>query len=176
MRTYIRTRIKGGCYFFTVNLAERRGNDLLIRHVEDLRAAFRETRRDHPFAIEGMVILPDHLHCLWRLPPDDDDFPTRWRLIKSRFSHRIETGERISTSRQRKGERGIWQRRYWEHGIRDERDYRMHLDYIHYNPVKHGYVWAAKDWAYSTFHRYVARGAYPLDWAAPRETMELVLE
>jgi putative transposase len=176
MRTYIRARLKGGCYFFTVNLAERRGNDLLIRHIEDLRTAFRETRRDHPFAIGGMVILPDHLHCLWRLPPDDDDFPTRWRLIKSRFSHRIETGERISTSRQRKGERGIWQRRYWEHGIRDERDYRTHLDYIHYNPVKHGYARAAKEWAYSTFHRHVARGVYPLDWAAPRETVELALE
>jgi putative transposase len=130
MRSYIRIRLKGGCYFFTVNLAERHGNDLLLRHIEALRAAFRETRRDHPLAIKGLVILPDHLHCLWQLPPDDDDFPMRWRLIKSRFSRRIETGERISKSRQRRGERGIWQRRYWEHGIRDERDYRTHLDYI----------------------------------------------
>jgi putative transposase len=176
MRSYIHLRLKGGCYFFTVNLAERHGNDLLLRHIEALRAAFRETRRDHPLAIKGLVILPDHLHCLWQLPPDDDDFPMRWRLIKSRFSRRIETGERISKSRQRRGERGIWQRRYWEHGIRDERDYRTHLDYIHYNPVKHGYVRAAKDWAYSTFHRHVAQGVYPLDWAAPRETVELTLE
>jgi REP element-mobilizing transposase RayT len=117
MRSYIRLRLKGGCYFFTVNLAERHGNDLLLRHIEALRAAFRETRRDHPFAIKGLVILPDHLHCLWQLPPDDDDFPMRWRLIKSRFSRRIETGERISKSRQRRGERGIWQRRYWSMGF-----------------------------------------------------------
>jgi putative transposase len=176
MRTYIRARIKGGCYFFTVNLAERRGNDLLIRHVEDLRSAFRETRRDHPFAIDAIAVLPDHLHCLWQLPSDDDDFPTRWRLIKARFSQRIEAGERISSSRQRKGERGLWQRRYWEHAIRDEQDYRMHLDYIHFNPVKHGYVEAVKDWPYSSFHRYVVRGNYEENWAASPEIVELIWE
>jgi putative transposase len=112
MRTYTRARIAGGWYFFTVNLAERRGNDLLVWHIAELREAFRQTRRDHPFFMDAIVVLPDHLHCLWRLPADDDDFPTRWRLIKVRFSHRIAPGERISKSRRRKSERGVWQRRY----------------------------------------------------------------
>jgi putative transposase len=151
-----------------VNLAKRRGNDLLIRQIDDLRTAFRETRKDHPFTVDGIVVLPDHLHCLWQLPDGDDDFSLRWRLIKLRFSLRIDTGERISSSRERKAERGIWQRRYWEHAIRDETDYQTHLDYIHYNPVKHGLVHAAKDWPYSSFHRYVKKGFYPLDWGAPQ--------
>jgi putative transposase len=163
MRTYTRLRLAGGWYFFTVNLAARRGNDLLIRHIADLRAAFRQTRLEHPVFIDAIVVLPAHLHCLWRLPSNDDDFPLRWRLIKARFSSRLAAGEYISPSRQRKGERGIWQRRYWEHVIRDERDFQRHLEYIHYNPVKHGYVSAAKDWPYSSFHRWVDRGVYPVD-------------
>jgi putative transposase len=176
MRTYVRARIQGGCYFFTVNLAKRRGNDLLIRQIDDLRTAFRETRKVHPFTVDGIVVLPDHLHGLWQLPDGDDDFPLRWRLIKSRFSLRIDTGERTSSSRVRKGERGIWQRRYWEHAIRDERDYQTHLDYIHYNPVKHGLVHATKDWPYSSFHRYVKQGVYPLDWGATKDIKDLALE
>lgn len=172
MRTYTRIRLAGGWYFFTVNLSVRRGNDLLVRRIADLRSAFRQTRRDHPFFLDAIVVLPDHLHCLWRLSPDDDDFPLRWRLIKARFSSRLEPGEYVSQSRQRKGERGIWQRRYWEHVIRDERDFQRHLDYIHYNPVKHGYVQAAKDWPYSSFHRWVAQGVYPADWAASAEVKE----
>jgi putative transposase len=162
--------------FFTVNLAERRGNDLLVRHIADLREVFRQTRRDHPFTIEAIVVLPDHCHYLWRLPPDDDDFPTRWRLLKARFSKCIAPGERISTSRRREGERGAWQRRYWEHVIRDEPDYLRHMDYIHYNPVKHGYVQLVKDWPYSSFHRWVERGVYPADWAASPQVAEWVLE
>jgi putative transposase len=94
MQTDMWARIKGGCYFFTVNLAGRRGNDLLLRHIENLRVAFRETQLDHPFTIDGIVILPDRLNCLWRLPPDDDDFPTRWRLIESRLSRHIEGDSR----------------------------------------------------------------------------------
>lgn len=169
MRTYTRARIAGGVYFFTVNLAKRRDNDLLVRHIVDLREAFRRTRQDHPFVIEAIVILPEHLHCLWRLPMGDADFPTRWRLIKARFSRCIASEEGISESRQRKGERGLWQRRYWEHVIRDELDYRRHLDYIHFNPVKHGHVRSARDWPYSSFHRWVERGVYSADWAAPSE-------
>lgn len=166
MRTYTRARIAGGSYFFTVNLAVRGGKDLLVRHIAELRVAFRQTRRNHPFTIDAIVVLPDHLHCVWHLPPDDDDFPTRWRLIKAQFSRRLDVGERISQSRQRKGERGIWQRRYWEHLIRDEGDYQRHVDYIHFNPVKHGYVQSVKEWPYSSFHRWVKRGIYPADWAA----------
>jgi putative transposase len=166
MRTYKRARLTGVQYFFTVNLAERQNNDQLTRHVDHLRAAFRQTRNDHPFNIDAIVILPEHLHCIWTLPPGDDDYSTRWRLIKARFSMSLTADETISESRKRKGERGIWQRRYWEHCIRNERDYHNHLDYIHYNPVKHGYVQAAKDWPYSSFQQWVKRGMYPENWAA----------
>lgn len=174
MRTYKRTRIPGATYFFTVNLAERHGNDLLTKHIDVLREAFRVIKQIHPFTIEAMVVLPDHLHCLWRLPPDDDNFPMRWRLIKAYFSRMLATDETVSASRKRKGERGIWQRRYWEHVIRDERDLQNHLDYIHYNPVKHGHVNQVIDWPHSSFHRYVARGAYPENWVAQSEMIDLV--
>ncbi|MGE0822039.1 MAG: transposase [Candidatus Binatia bacterium] len=176
MRTYTRVRIAGGWYFFTVNLAHRQGNDLLVRSIVELRHAFRQIQRTHPFTIDAIVVLPDHLHCLWRLPAHDDDFPTRWRLIKARFSRALPPGEYISQSRRRKGERGIWQRRSWEHVIRDEEDYRRHVEYIHYNPVKHGYVPAAKDWPYSSFPRWVTRGLYPADWAAASEITDWSLE
>jgi putative transposase len=166
MRTYTRARIPGATYFFTVSLAERHGNDLLTRHIDALREAFRMTKQAHPFVIEAMVVLPDHLHCLWTMPSDDNNFSMRWRLIKARFSRTLPHSERISFSRMRKGERGIWQRRYWEHVIRDERDLHRHLDYIHYNPVKHGYVERAIDWPCSSFHRYVMRGVYSANWAA----------
>ncbi len=172
MRTYQRLRIEGGCYFFTVNLAERHGNDLLVRHIDDLREALRTTMRDHPFSIDAMVVLPDHLHCIWQLPSGDDDYSKRWRLIKARFSRRINRGEQISASRERKGERGIWQRRYWEHAIRDEQDYQRHVDYIHYNPVKHGHVRAPHEWPHSSFARWVERGMYPENWAAGSEIVE----
>ncbi len=128
-----------GQFFFTVNLAVRRQR-LLTEYIEKLRAAFRETRRQHPFMIDAMVVLPDHLHAVWTMPESDADFATRWRLIKSAFSRDIPTGERISDSRAAKGERGIWQRRYWEHTIRDENDFAHHIDYTHINPVKHGLV------------------------------------
>ncbi|MGQ0619738.1 MAG: REP-associated tyrosine transposase [Panacagrimonas sp.] len=166
MRTYTRARVAGGCYFFTVNLAERGGNDLLVRHIAELREAFRLTLRDHPFVIEAMVVLPDHLHCIWRLPENDSDFSTRWRLIKSRFSRLLPTGERISASRSRRDERGIWQRRFWEHLIRDERDWRNHVDYIHFNPVKHGLVARAVDWPHSSIHRFLREGIMEPHWAA----------
>jgi putative transposase len=172
MRTYKRLQINGGCYFFTVNLAQRQDNNLLVRHIDSLRAAFKQIRSSHPFEIDAIVILPEHLHCLWQLPADDKDYSTRWRLIKSRFSMNITQDEAISPSRQRKGERGIWQRRYWEHCIRDEADYQNHLDYIHYNPVKHGHVQSVKDWPYSSFHRWVKRGMYPENWAASPEVVE----
>jgi len=173
MRTYTRARIPGATYFFTVNLAGRQGNRLLTEHMAALREAFRVTKRIHPFAMEAVVVLPDHLHCLWHLPPEDDEFPMRWRLIKAHFSRMLAHGEQVSASRQRKGERGIWQRRYWEHAIRDERDFRHHLDYIHYNPVKHGHVRRAIDWPYSSFHRYVARGLSPVNWAAPPVVLDI---
>ena len=172
MRTYIRSKAAGGVYFFTVNLAERHNNDLLISHVDLLREAFRLTKRQYPFIIEACVILPEHLHCIWRLPEGDYDFSTRWRLIKTHFSKNIALNERISNSRKWKKERGIWQRRFWEHLIKDEEDYKNHIDYIHYNPVKHGYVQQAIDWQYSSFHLWIERGVYPRDWAIQQD-MEL---
>jgi putative transposase len=164
MTSYRRNFIAGGSFFFTVNLADRRRR-LLTEHIDELREAFRETRRCHPFTIDAMVVLPDHLHAIWTLPQDDADFATRWRLIKSGFSRHVATGEQISDSCAAKAERGIWQRRYWEHTIRDENDFASHLDYIHINPVKHRLVTRVRDWPYSSFHRMVMTGVYPKDWA-----------
>jgi|SRR5579864_3037844 len=164
MTDYRRNFVAGGSFFFTVNLAERR-QSLLITHVDVLRTAFRETRKVHPFTIDAIVILPDHLHTVWTLPEGDADFAMRWRLIKSAFSRSLVPSERISTSRAAKGERGIWQRRYWEHTIRDEDDFERHVDYVHINPVKHGLVTRVRDWQPSSFHRLVRLGLYPTDWA-----------
>lgn len=128
-----------------------------------LRQAFAEVMKAHPFIIDAIVILPDNLHALWTLPSGDDDFGLRWRQIKSAFSKSPENGERNSKSRVRKQERDIWQRRFWEHAILDERGFERHLDYVHYNPVKHGYTVRVMDWPHSSFHRYVRRGVLLLD-------------
>ena len=164
MANYRRNFIPGGIYFFTVNLAVR-SERLLIEHIEILRAAFRAVRRDHPFSIDAIAVLPDHLHAVWTLPQGDCDYALRWRLIKTNFSRALASGERRSSSRLSKGERGIWQRRYWEHTIRDERDFERHVDYIHFNPVKHGHAKQAQDWPYSSFQHYVRLGRYPVNWA-----------
>ena len=171
MPDYRRAWHPGGTFFFTVNLLQRQGNDLLTRHIETLRDSVRRVRKLYPFHIHGWVVLPEHLHCVIELPPQDVDFATRWRLIKMVFSKAIPRTERLSAVRTRRGERGIWQRRYWEHLIRDEADYRAHMDYVHINPVKHGLVERVADWPYSTFHRLVADGVYPLDWAGGFETV-----
>jgi putative transposase len=164
MTNYRRNFVPGGNFFFTVNLADRRSR-LLIEHIEPLRAAFRYARQRHPFAIEAIVILPDHLHTIWTLLEGDADFALRWRLIKSAFSRALPRGERISESRITKNERGVWQRRYWEHTLRDEGDFARHVDYIHFNPVKHGHVNHVQDWPHSSFLRMVRLGIYPTDWA-----------
>ncbi|NHI00795.1 transposase [Oceanimonas sp. MB9] len=161
---YRRMWRQGGTFFFTVTLADRR-RALLTEHITLLREAFRQVKRRHPFELDAIVVLPEHLHALMTLPEGDTDYAKRWHLIKSGFSRRLPTTEWRSDSRQRRRERGIWQRRYWEHLIRNERDFRHHVDYIHYNPVKHGYVNAVKDWPYSSFHRYVRAGLLPEDWA-----------
>ena len=163
MSNYRRARVPGGTYFFTVNLLERRRR-LLVEHVDLLRGSFRTTQAARPFVLLAWVILPDHLHCIWRLPDGDADNANRWAQVKSGFSRRLPATERRSAARVSRRERGIWQRRYWEHLIRDARDLRHHLDYIHYNPVKHGHANRVADWAHSSFHAWVARGAYSLDW------------
>ena len=162
MANYRRNFIPGGCFFFTVNLADRR-LQLLTENIDALRDAVREVRERHPLTIDAMVVLPDHLHAVWTLPDDDADFSTRWRQIKSAFTRKLPEGRSISPSRLIKGERGIWQRRYWEHTIRDEDDFGRHIDYIHINPVKHGLVTRVRDWPHSSFHRMVKLGAYPED-------------
>lgn len=163
MTEYRRSRVGGGIYFFTVALANRRSN-LLTERIADLRAAFRYTQTRHPFAIKAVVILPDHLHALWKLPEQDADHSKRWRLIKTEFSRALPPGEDRTPSRAAQGERGIWQRRYWEHLIRDETDFARHVNYIHYNPVKHGYVDRVADWPLSSFHRYAKLGMLPGNW------------
>ncbi|MGV3629322.1 MAG: REP-associated tyrosine transposase [Betaproteobacteria bacterium] len=169
MSDYRRTWHPGGTYFFTLNLLQRHGNDLLTRHVALLREVVRSVRHRRPFHIHGWVVLPEHLHCVIELPPGDADFATRWRLIKMNFSKALPKTERLSATRLARGERGIWQRRYWEHLIRDDADYRAHMDYVHFNPVKHGWVKHVADWPYSTFHALVRRGVYPLDWGGGME-------
>jgi len=161
---YRRAGVPGASYFFTVNLAER-SRRLLVDHADVLRAVIREVQSRHPFQIDAMVVLPDHLHAIWTLPKNDKDFSTCWMLIKSGFSRRLPAGERRNRSRAVKGERGIWQRRFWEHLIRDEKDYERHVDYIHYNPVKHGYVARPVDWPHSSIHRFIAQGIVSPDWA-----------
>jgi putative transposase len=158
MSNYRRFRVAGGTYFFTVNLLERR-RDLLVRHIDALRAAVRATKQDRPFHIDAWVVLPDHMHTIWTLPEGDEDFSNKWKSIKTRFSQTLPRTERRSAVRVRKGERGIWQRRFWEHVIRDERD-ATHFDYIHFNPVKHGWADKVVDWPFSSFHRYLRSGIY----------------
>lgn len=171
MPNYRRAWHPGGTFFFTVNLLQRHGNDLLVRHVALLRNVVRSVRSRHPFKIHGWVVLPDHMHCVIELPPNDSNFATRWRLIKMEFSKTLPKTERLSEARARRGERGIWQRRYWEHLIRDEADFRAHMDYVHINPVKHGLVACVAEWPHSTFHRLSEVGIYPPDWAGGRETV-----
>ena len=164
MTNYRRSNIAGASYFFTVNLAVR-SQSLLIEHIASLRSAFEYTRQHHPFTVDAIVILPEHIHAIWTLPENDNDFALRWRLIKTTFSRNLPHGEYRSDSRTNKGERGIWQRRYWEHLIRDEADFARHVDYVHINPVKHGLAPRVADWPHSSFHRYVREGMLPIDWA-----------
>jgi putative transposase len=177
MPNYRRNRIAGATYFFTVNLLDRR-SDLLVTHIDALREAVRKVREQSPFYIDAWVVLPDHMDCLWTLPGADSDFPTRWRDIKTAFSKSLPATERRSAVMVRRGERGIWQRRYWEHTIRDDRDYAVHVDYIHFNPIKHGLVDQPASWPFSSFRHCVAKGLYSADClgggSEPGETGEPV--
>ena len=171
MTNYRRNRLKGGTYFFTVAVAQR-NLDILVQHVQYLKAALRNEHQRAPFTNLALVVLPDHLHAIWRLPHDDADYSNRWRRIKAEFSRALPFDEGVSASREMKGERGIWQRRFWEHTVRDEQGLQRHLDYIHFNPVKHGLVSRVCDWPLSTFHEYVRRGAYPPDWGGCDDLFE----
>jgi putative transposase len=165
---YRRCYVEGGTYFFTVNLLER-DKSLLVDYIDDLREAVRYVKNRKPFYINAWVVLPDHLHAVWTLPDGDADYSSRWREIKKRFSKSIPKQERLSTVREQKGERGIWQRRFWEHTIKDERDYQYHVDYVHVNPLKHNLVKKVKDWHFSSFHRAVCQGTYEISWCGTQQ-------
>jgi putative transposase len=164
MVQYRRNFISGGTFFFTVTLADRRSS-ALVENIDVLRKAFHVAQEERPFSIDAIVILPEHLHVTMTLPSEDSDFSGRWRRIKSLFTRQIIAGG-THIARDRRGEYQLWQRRFWEHTIRDDRDLSMHIDYIHYNPVKHGLVSQVSDWPHSSFHRYVRDGLLPPDWAA----------
>ena len=168
---YRRSKTPGGTCFFTVVTYRRRPVLRAPDTVALLREALATVKHRHPFAIDAIVILPDHLHCRWTLPADDADYATRWMLVKSYITRRCPPALKTARTEvlQRKREQTLWQHRYWEHQIRDERDFERHCDYIHYNPVKHGYVARMADWPHSSFHRYVEKGVYPLDWAGTPE-------
>jgi len=161
---YRRSRVPGGTFFFTVALRDRKA-ETLVNHVDAMRHAIRDVRARRPFVIDAMVILPDHLHAVWTLPSGDADYSGRWRAIKSGFVRALRArGSPLTTNA--KGECDVWQRRFWEHQIRDEQDLARHVDYVHINPVKHGLVQRVADWPWSTFHRHVRTGNLPADWAS----------
>lgn len=168
MVAYRRAQVAGGCYFLTLTLQDRR-SDLLVRHGALLRQCLRTVQAERPFRLPALVVLPDHLHLLMVLPPDDVNFSARVRQFKIAFvtGLRQQAGIRIQTNV--RGEANIWQRRFWEHLIRDEQDYRNHVDYIHINPVKHGLVARVRDWPFSSFHHYVRQGLLPIHWAGDVE-------
>lgn len=160
---YRRNYVKGGTYFFTVNLLDR-NKSLLVEHIDLLRESIRFVKSQRPFYIDAWVVLPDHLHAVLTLPDDDVDYSSRWREIKKRFSKSLPKTEFLTQTRKRKSERGIWQRRFWEHTIRDDNDYWHHVNYVHFNPLKHGLVSQVADWPYSSFHRAVKQGIYANNW------------
>ena len=165
---YRRSKVPGATYFFTIVTYDRQEILCIPHNVEVLRKAFKTVMQHHPFTIEAFVLLPNHIHCIWKLPENDADFSNRWRLIKSNFTRKCISpyNVEIPESRKKKGEKVIWQRRFWEHLIRDDRDFKNHADYIHYNPVKHGLVTEPRSWEYSSFSRFVQAGEYDLEWGS----------
>ncbi len=168
---YRRQQGKGTTYFFTVVTYQRRKILCKKDNIALIHEAFNYVKERQPFEIDAFVIMPDHIHCVWSLPDGDADFSMRWRMIKSYFTKRCEIKYKSmrSASRLDKGEQAVWQRRFWEHQIRDDEDFARHVDYIHYNPVKHGEVEVPKLWAHSSFHRYVEEGIYDSNWGAGSE-------
>jgi putative transposase len=162
---YRRYYMPGASYFFTIALVDRK-SQLLIEEIDLLRSVIKYVRSNHEFRIDAIVILPDHIHMIMTLPENDSLFSKRISLIKSSFSRKIKKNEIISSSRKSKRERGLWQRRFWEHAIRNDLDFENHVNYIHYNPVKHGLVQRVVDWPYSSFHKFVRDGILPRNWCA----------
>jgi putative transposase len=173
MSDYRRCYVPGGSYFFTM-VTERRAGILANDKARDcLREAIRHCRRQLPFRVDALVMLPDHVHAIWTLPTNDSDYSKRWGIVKKHFTQNwLASGgaeQLVTASRLRYRRRGIWQRRFWEHALRDERDYQNHLDYLHFNPVKHGLVKNVIDWSYSSFHRWLEQGFYSESWGSRTE-------
>ena len=168
MSRYRRSLIAGGTFFFTVALVNRQST-LLVDEIDRLRCAYQKIATHRPFETVAICVLPDHIHALWTLPSDDHDYAIRWQSIKRGFSAGLPAAEGRSASKIKKCEKGIWQRRYWEHQIRDEADLAHHVNYIYYNPVKHGLVQHVNDWPFTSFHRDVQRGIFPVTWAGAEE-------
>ncbi|MFT5083861.1 MAG: putative transposase [Lentisphaeria bacterium] len=169
MSNYRRMRTEGGTYFFTVVTYRRRPIFVDNSVVDELRKAIKEVKQQSPFVVDAWVVLPDHMHCVWSLPEGDADYSKRMGQIKSNFTRRVKgrfhQSSLLTDAKQRKRESTIWQRRFWEHEIRDQVDFENHINYVHYNPVKHGLVKRIADWPYSTFHKYVENGIYSNDWS-----------
>ena len=166
---YRRVKLEGATYFFTLVTHERRRLFDDPELVALLAAAVARIQARHPFEHIAYVVLPDHIHTIWQLPPDDADYSMRWRLIKEAFKKAYLKKHRppqINASRQKKGEQGLWQRRFWEHLIKDDKDFADHIHYIHLNPVRHGLVSAPRDWPHSSFATWVARDVYDLTWGS----------
>ena len=164
MVQYRRSQTPGGTYFFTVNLRDR-SSRYLITYIDDLRKAFQDVLQRRPFKTVAIVILPEHIHMVMELPPGDCDYPGRWRDIKSNFTRSL-VKKGLPFTKNNKGEYSLWQRRYWEHEIRNELDLQRHVDYVHFNPVKHCHVKKVMDWPYSSFHRYVRSGVLVQNWGS----------
>jgi len=162
MVRYRRNLVPGGTYFFTLTLADRRSS-ALTDHVALLRSAFRQTRVKQPFAIDAIVVLPEHLHAILTLPPRDADYSGRWRRLKGVFTRGL-VASGVAVPHDARGEFSLWQKRFWEHTIRDDRDFERCADYIHFNPVKHRLVTAPAAWPFSSLHQYVRAGILPGDW------------
>jgi putative transposase len=169
MANYRRIYTGGNIYFFTLVMYRRQA---ILCH-DDIRTALRsgimETRKTHPFKVDAWVLMPDHLHCIWTLPENDINFSTRWAMIKRYVTkqccaEKYQRDEWLNKSRVKRKESTLWQRRFWEHQIRDDQNFQRHFDYLHFNPVKHGYVNSVKEWEFSSFHRYVKNEIYTENW------------
>jgi putative transposase len=168
MPEYRRPYIPGGSYFLTLVAYNRNPLFQVPENISRLRAAIKTVKSERPFEIAGAVVLPDHQHFIWTLPPGDTAYSMRVGRLKALFTKSLPAEQRsaqaLPNSHRKRRESGVWQRRFWEHALRDEEDFQRHLDYIHYNPVKHGYAQCPHSWPFSSFHQWVQKGAYTANW------------